>query len=242
MAPGSSLEQLPGCGSFETLTLHDGLGFDEPSCDCGCGPPVCEATIGYYGNNTCTGSPSSAQGVSTGCAQLTSNGAAAKWASTAECAPITTKDIPDPTWQNHLRLCSIFAAGSADDSCAPAPTDPFQPPLCIVREGAGHTCPPGYDDVIELYYDYNDTRDCTPECSCSAGMVECSGALHTHSTANCTGGTATPWAEANCITSFSFAAVSYVLSSTGGSCTSNSAEGIGTVTATNPFTVCCTPY
>lgn len=240
IAGASSTGSLPGC-PFEALTRHSGLHFDPPVCDCECHDPQCHATIGFYNANNCEGTPATPQVVSVGCTGFTALGGMAKWATTAGCAPNGIEEISAPSWANHLRACAIFATDSTEETCAPAPAAPFQPALCISREGAGHPCPPGYENGMELYYDYQDTRDCAPDCTCTAGAVQCEDSLQIHSTANCQGGTVSNWQEGNCITSLSFPAVSYLVGSVGGSCAKSNPQAVGTVTATNPLTLCCTP-
>lgn len=236
-SPGS----LPGC-PFEGLTLHDDLQFEGATCGCTCGNLGCQATIGHYNNYACSGTPVATDPLTNPCNPFNAGGSSAKWWSTPVCPANPVKELPEVGWANHLRACAIFESGSENASCAPAPTDPFQSALCIVREGGSHSCPPGYEDRLELFYDVNDTRDCTTGCECLPGTAQCGAAVHTHSASNCIQGSVMDtWAEDNCLTSLTFPAVSYVALSSDGACAPTEVQATGTVTPTNPFTVCCTP-
>ncbi|MBW2454330.1 MAG: hypothetical protein JRI68_07460 [Deltaproteobacteria bacterium] len=242
IAPAGGSDPLPGCDGLEAWTLHSGIDFDDAICACVCGSPVCQATIGYYANdNNCQGTPAATDAAPVGCTNVNPSGAVAKWWASPTCAPNGTEELPEVGWESHLQACALFSEG-AEESCAPAPAAPFSTVLCVVREGDGHNCPAGYEDRLVLYSDSHDTRGCTPDCTCSADYVQCGDALHVYSDPNCgNGGTMGAWAEDNCITSLTFNSVSYVATTTVGTCTKASVEATGTVTPTNPFTVCCTP-
>ncbi len=173
------------------------------------------------------------------------------------CTPqVQPPEFPPPTEADVVRICGTADAVTADgcdaaEVCAPIPTAPLAPLLCIYREGE-HECPAGpYADASVYFRSYDDERDCSPACEC--GDV----------TGTCTGATATLWRYTNSCTSSGLCSnppcVDYLtpgcdstnlpavesIQLTGipelsnESCPPIGYQPVGDIVPTDPITVCC---
>ena len=105
------------------------------------------------------------------------------------CNEIVEEVVPDPQWGVVWTACggaTVDEACGAGSICAPVPSLPLQPNVCIHRNGV-HDCPEGsmYSQRLEYYAGIGDTRGCTT-CSCGDPEGFCTGNIRTFQTGNCT--------------------------------------------------------
>jgi hypothetical protein len=115
--------------------------------------------------------------------------------------------------------------------------------VCIMRLG-DEVCPPGYPDKTLLYSSFDDGRTCSA-CSCAPGAVTCEGQIELWTTStSCAGAPGYTVESANVCTSPLMATVDgsfryTALGVTAGACTPSGGASGGSVTPTDPITVCC---
>ena len=173
---------------------------------------------------------------------------------TASCVPSTqTPSIPPIAWHDIARACHAPSSDKGCDEgflCAPRPSHPFEPNLCIVRLAEGDVdCPEGpYSQKFVFYRDANDTRSCTA-CSCgSPSNVRCEGEVKAYSgTTGCINedgsiplgacggfGAATQQGD-------KYVKLFRAFVEAKATCLASGGTAIGTVTPTRPQTICCMP-
>lgn len=184
---------------------HAQLSASSASCSCTC--PTVEgvtcsgpATLEFRSGSSCSGScswtsddaaeslpPGSCEGfrfpLNDPCTPPASVQVGASQPSgTASCTPARSVTRPPVEWGEVGRACRAPTTSKGCEPgfvCAPRPSDPYLPNLCIMKIGAGDVdCPEGaYSEKYLLYKDVIDTRDCT-DCQCGAASnLRCDGKL-----------------------------------------------------------------
>jgi hypothetical protein len=246
---------------------HLGAIAGTPQCaDCLCDPPadiVCpNARLSFSPSSDCS-SPGSPLTIPSNMCQaflLSSVDARSfRWeaspATDGACQPRTdgSSVIPPLRWSQYAEVCvpPLPGGGCGTGFCVPRPESPFAAGICIVIEG-DLACPGNYRQRFVYYQGLLDTRDCT-ECSCTSpsGAV-CSGSVTVGSDALCSADRSTVQTIGSCGTlgaDPSAPAPPLVQSrsafysegaATGGSCAASGGAATGTVSETDPITICCT--
>lgn len=153
--------------------------------------------------------------------------------------------VPAATWSAGARGCALpFPNGngcSAGNVCAPIPTAPFNGKLCVYQPG-DVACPTVRYVTKKLYYaNSTDTRTCST-CGCTASGLTCNINIKGYSNAACT--TETFSTDAALSTPSACVAASaryykYTVSKSA-SCSAIGGAPTGTITPTEPTTICCT--
>jgi hypothetical protein len=177
----------------EIFTGYGELDCGESSCSaCECsGTPeggYCSSTpnIYVYANDDCTGFYYHFDNFTDQCFHLlgTAHGDSARahidYAIGTSCGEPSgggelTADTP--AWGFQARVCGapLEPQGcNATDTCIEAQPDPFEETVCVVADGI-QECPEGSPySVQHVYYsEFEDTRGCTEDCSCSASGKRC---------------------------------------------------------------------
>jgi hypothetical protein len=156
-------------------------------------------------------------------------------------------------WQETARACGSpkMGAGCSVGTCVPRPKSPYAAALCIARDG-DHLCPPGSFDKRRLFFqDALDTRACSG-CNCSSPTgATCSGSVVLGTDFSCQSQTVTLSSPGSCAPlppdptppappysesrSVRFSTAGPV----GGACSVSGGQTTGSVTPTDPVTICC---
>lgn len=173
---------------------------------------------------------------------------------TASCTPAKSMTRPPAEWGEVGRACRAPTTSKGCEPgfvCAPRPSDPYLPNLCIMKIGAGDLdCPEGaYSEKYLLYKDVIDTRDCT-DCQCgTATGVRCDGKLSVYGDLHgCTNQEVTISSgscgdflppqldeDGDLVKSFRFAAEPKA------TCSPSGGQPTGSIEPDKPQTICCMP-
>ncbi len=254
----------PSCtgGVTPVLTGDLSLYAPVPTCPvCGCGAPtdvVCEEpTASVWNGQSCGNLASCATGTLTSkCSQLPTSSptscvaaaagvylAVSAQATGGSCAPSPAPPPPaPPTWGGHAAGCPLDT-GLTSCTGGVCTAVPSSAQLCISQLGA-QTCPTAYPKSTSVYTGYTDTRGCSP-CTCGTPEAQCTGGTATFSAAaDCTAGE-TIAVPLTCTLEGLLGATQYygVLTTpptpSGGQCAPSTSSAIGSATPTGLTTVCC---
>ena len=242
-----------GAYSIEASVGKTDVVGDAKTCSCSCDPPMGQScgppTLKLFNDAGCT-MPLADYVVSSGCATL--GGAALNGLSVSvvgaaltagSCTPKRSETTPSVQF-GVKHVCGLSEASDACDtggSCAPLPSAPMAPALCIWAEG-DRPCPGGdFSNKTLIYRGANvDTRDCAP-CGCMqpAGAA-CSTSATVFSTTSC--GTASGTTSGTCvaIAVTSAQSANATITLTPGTCAVVPSSPTGSVTGSDPITACCT--
>jgi hypothetical protein len=255
-------------GTLDSIASgHFGAIADRPQCaDCLCGPPagvLCStARLTFSASSNCS-SPGSQLSIPSNICQaflLSSVDARSfRWEAApavgGACQPTTdgSSVIPPLRWSQYAEVCvpPLPGGGCATGVCVPRPASPFAAGICIVHPG-DLACPSNYPQRYVYYQASLDTRACT-ECSCtSPSGAACSGSVTVGSDALCGADRSTVQTIGSCGTlgadpsppspPFLQSRSGFYSegSASGGSCTASGGAVTGTVSETDPITICCT--
>ncbi|MFO0568769.1 MAG: hypothetical protein U0263_24110 [Polyangiaceae bacterium] len=244
----------PVCGApypDVAFSGHADPEFTPATCSaCSCAAPqvTCSGNI-EFGNAACNQTPTTTSQAqltsSSGCQPMSAApGGSAHFypgPTTGTCAPSGGKPSAATVgWKKSPIGCS--GAGEACDSgvCAPAAGEGFDAAACIWRQGQFDCIPGVYPNKRStLFQSFSDTRDCSA-CACAPSTDStCSMSVLGYPKGDC-GGQITKTIEAGvCTDPGPSAAVRLDASPTPGTCTPSGGSPVGTVTPTEPITVCC---
>jgi hypothetical protein len=256
----------PGCaGDFPEagITAFDDLMADAGSCsDCSCGDPegikCLPPEVRFYDDSGCNYFGSKFDLDDAPDCTVFPNGTGAYGAesdevlpepNTGECAASGGElSAPEPSWGLQVSTCGT---GELNDSCgdgkvcAPAPGVPFESGLCISKLG-DVACPAGDFSLRTVYFqNYDDVRACS-SCGCGdPADAQCNAHIEFSYNNSCSeeylniddpgsGGCTTLWG------STPSSGKLIVDSIVGGDCAPSGGDPEGSVTPTEPVTVCCT--
>lgn len=142
---------------------------DASQCTCAAATASCAATLGYYTNDNCNGSPfttipagapcnGNPQGDNNRWAQLTG-------APTNDCAPADAS--PPPSTATACELAAKSDGCAANEVCVPSV--PNAEASCVLVDS--ESCPPAYPESLKTWYDSLDSCDCTCDGSCATPEV-----------------------------------------------------------------------
>jgi hypothetical protein len=228
------------------------------TCSCSCGAvqgASCSLTnVAYYSTLDCTGATCGDDGLPGGqCVAVPCGSSAAASppvVAGGACTATPSQTVPPVQWQQAQRACTGVVGGgcSAGNVCAPPVASPFAPTPCVYTAGSTG-CPSGYPNAATTTYaSATDTRSCSA-CSCGSptGL-------------SCSVPTMSLWSDVSCsvsqVTSFPANGACVSLGGSGmqrvggaeasafgvqgnGSCTASGGTPQGSVTPTQPTTVCC---
>jgi hypothetical protein len=242
----------PSCGGDYAATAYTGQGGLEPgsaSCGaCSCGALTCGITFSLF-NTPCTSTATYRQetAVLGMCYQPTFSPqgyqiarTTADQADDVPCPPsggAITRSTP--AFAESARLCSLTATGLGGCSgaavCSPPTSGAYDAELCVWRVGSSQ-CPAGFANGATYHTGYDDTRACSA-CSCNGS---CGTLTYTwFSNTNC----ATQYQTGTVPTSFPACANPTAPRSArftnAASCLPSGGALSGSVTGTDPVTVCC---
>lgn len=236
---------------------------DPASCSCSCGNvsgASCTYRIGRFAQANCGGIGSYTNlPVLDDCVD-NANSMQTWWSLEANpqggsCNASSNEEIVPLEFQRQIRVCQgvpLDQGCAANEICAPIPSQPFLPDICIYQAGE-HECPAGaYSERTVHYTGAEDTRDCSPACTCAAPAGSCTGVTATmyRDSDTCTaGGTCfNPPCLHNKTQGCSQVDISQTRSirrtagaTYSGSCADQGFDPVGEVTPTEPVTVCCAP-
>lgn len=158
--------------------------------------------------------------------------------------PTTVVDAPVPQY----RTCTDVVAGDcAAGVCAREPGIELAPTWCIQREG-DHLCPEEsvYSMRTRRFLDFKESRGCT-DCTCGGfSAAACAGTLRGFTDSTCSGQgiSITPNAcGMETITPIGGDVIGLlsIPEVVGGVCDYTGGESVGSLTAEDPVTICCTP-
>jgi hypothetical protein len=167
------------------------------------------------------------------------------------CAPSGgTPDIEPAEFGQFVRVCEGAELGDtcgSDGTCAPAPITPFEPGLCVYREGERECPSDDYPSRTILYAGLDDQRDCSA-CTCDSPTgATCEAQVELHYNDSCSnlGGLIDP-AGVEC-EDLSDANSGYaprsakmiVTDVVGGGCDPGGGEPSGEAVLTGAVTLCC---
>lgn len=182
----------PPCpGDFPALVhdeLYTGLDAGDATCDCDCGDVVgasCGAATLEQAGNLCNGNvfdPNQWSLAPLACVAVNATAGnyfaiePALHTAGASCSPMTTEQIPPPTWSASIRSCAMPASDTCEDgTCAPTLATEFDA-VCIWIDGEA-SCPQGpYAAPRTAHADFVDDRDCSA-CSCADPQGVCAGEI-----------------------------------------------------------------
>jgi hypothetical protein len=265
-------DALPLCGarfSGAVLDGHTGLMAPPYACGCSCAQPphdvLCSSpTVTFYADfqgAKCTAvSCASAALVPGACTSVDVTqkcipvgvggigmAVSASTASQGSCTPLAIVGTAKSTWSINARACGpSFPPGQADctagNVCAPTPSSPFQPGLCIERQG-DVACPFAGYPMKRLYHGaVADTRGCS---SCSCGSVtgaSCAGTINQYQSSDSTCASSpqvTFDIPLSCGPVAPRSILKLVVTPQGGSCTPSSSTPTGWALPALPMTFCC---
>lgn len=165
------------------------------------------------------------------------------------CTPDVAKPTPMKTavqWNRVELGCQVFAAKVDCDSgfvCQPVPKPPFAKGMCIQKQGDLPACPGApYTQRFLFYQSANDTRDCG---ACGCGMAPDPLACTATVTTSTTDGTCQTGTVINSLPGCSADYPGYAKLDAKPpakpTCPANGGAPTGSVTPSNPVTVCCMP-
>jgi len=167
--------------------------------------------------------------------------------SNASCSALDNSVVPPaPTWATTVLGCGSLSLGpggcSAGDVCVDQPGSPFSQGACVFQRG-DQPCPAGrYTERTLVFGGMDDTRACT-SCSCNGPTGgSCQGSITMKSGAGCTGTTLGTGSVPGCVDKpLGSGYVIATANTVGATCQPNGGAPMGSVTPTEPTTVCCTP-
>ena len=184
----SAAGSRPMCGAAFPDPMYEGV-FNLPvlghECECACEDVGCQpAYLESISMASCGGVEDMQLYIDSGCYDVVDfQTTDYVWTEAPEvidnaCAPDTRGTILDPAvFSETVVACRSNDATRASCGltamCVPRPTSPFEPELCIIRDGE-HDCPDRtpYTERDLYYESVTDTRSC-PECSCSFSGIGC---------------------------------------------------------------------
>ena len=250
---------FPSCtGSYATPAQqgHDGTAGSAATCGCSCGGPTnvsCNTGIGvsYYTNGGCTTAngganlPNVGFCVTTGDSSNTGvEGDTQPAGYNGDCTSTPSKTVPAITYSNSYTACSYDGpADTGGCTSAQCVQGPAGGKTCVYEAG-DNACPATTYTVKTLFYTGDtDTRSCST-CTCTATAATCTGTINVYSGGSCTGSLlATVTTNEACSSApGALSSVATAVNTNPGTCGNNGTGGpTGSVTATSPITVCCTP-
>lgn len=152
------------------------------------------------------------------------------------------------TWASAHDLCEPSVRGACSDSmCVPPPGGTYLPTLCVARSG-DLGCPAGFPTRTLVHRGATDERSCAA-CTCGSPKgASCAATVTFYACPDCMGaslevpvsGACTPAGNGiNCGGGASLRSARYTGAVSPGRCTPSAASESGTVTPTEPWTVCC---
>ena len=170
-------------------------------------------------------------------------------ASEGSCLPLATTTMAPASFMNATRACGASAAPVQADCpagsvCAPTPSGPFEPTLCIEQPGNVPACPTvAYTSRSVVFGGLNDTRGCS---ACTCGPVtgaSCSGSVteFAQSDTGCTTGQTIYALGQSCDPVQQPSSLELAMTSSGGSCAPSPVVATGSAVPTQPMTFCCIP-
>jgi hypothetical protein len=254
----------PGCPSgFAQAPVFEGSGSlvaDPAQCStCTCGPAsgvtCADPVMTLYVDPFCMQSIGSPAPVSSACTptmlgafSLTLGG---PLPTGGACTPSgSTPTISTPTWGTIARACApaMPALCPTGAPCAPLPSAPYSPRLCVMEKGSASSCPPAYSFGPQVFYTgVSDARGCAP-CSCATptgGTCTIgSPAVDEYKDLGCSTVTAMIDAPSGCTAVTGpdpVQLVSAPMLSAPGSCVAGGGDSVGAATPTGAMSFCCTP-
>ncbi len=157
-----------------------------------------------------------------------------------------TPTLPTPTWSNAALGCALpFPSANGCESgqvCSPIPSLPYNGKICVYQVG-DVACPGSPYTAKRTYYtDNSDGRGCS-DCGCSMQVAPtCTNVtVHAYSDTNCTNQIYAVNPPIACVASTGALSFTATATCTGGSCGASGGQPTGSITPTNPTTICCTP-
>jgi hypothetical protein len=248
----------PSCASplVPVLGAHDGVANANAACSpCGCGVTgvsCATPSVDFFSSFGCSGLCFT-DSTPTSCKQLpVSQCAGAPYvkanAPNAIAACASDGGVPAdaaPTFTTAAVGCKepgsalVQVDCASGEVCAPKSTAPFDPSLCVLQQGDVACDGPPYATKHVFYSQFTDGRGCT-SCACSSSSgVKCDGGGLSMDTNQCS---ALVGAFGACVSSSGD--VNYEVSATppptsAVSCVASGGSPTGTVTESQPVTVCC---
>jgi hypothetical protein len=195
--------------------------------------PTCNfATIDFYPEANCMGSPIALSMPAPGVCSLNPGGGVSARAhplvNTAQCpaAGGGVEQLPAAEFEETRTLC----LGASDDS-----------PVCVFKSG-DVPCPPGPFVERSVLFGVEDDRGCSA-CSCGELSNYSCGAISTfHGEDDCAGGSgAIAHNDVCAVIDFGFYGASYSIDPLPGFCAATGGEPTGAAAPADPMTVCCKP-
>jgi len=225
------------------------------ACGCGAANVLCTAQINFWNSAGCPGGAvATAAMTASTCVAIASNlflsaKAGVPTVATTSSCPTTGGDVlsqSPPVLDDHAVLCGGAGLGTScagQDSCVPLPPEPFLGKICVYRNQSIN-CPNDYPEEHTFFSTVNDSRGCAG-CACGAvSGASCTATTTLYAAAAC--GAGTMWNLPNdgntCINVTSPQSRLFNFTGSGGSCTVTAqATPVGSVSGSNPVTVCCLP-
>jgi len=207
--------------------------------------PVCgPVTIDTYGNQSCTGVPHTLMQPN-GCSGEIYPTAGAKVVeipvTPGSCQTMGGDVVPgEVVWPSDVVLCGGAALEACSGGvCAPEPPAPFEPTLCVVRDG-DHPCPMGYPTKRIVHDNASEKASCI-KCDCAvAEGAACSGTVKAYGGSNCMTLSGNVTLDGLCSPLGQTYGMEVMVSpSNAGTCQPSGGDPSGTALAVNPITVCC---
>ncbi len=247
--PVALLENQKGTncsGDFPNLVFIGGgspRGAPATCSGCTCDTTPCGANtiVTTYTDAGCTTGPL-AYALGETCGSVSPTGAAhvvvTPPATTGTCTASAVTVHADPAaFGTQVIACGGVKLGKscgASERCAPAPTHPFEPGLCIFQTG-NVQCPAGLTKHV-FFDSFDDTRDCTP-CTCGAPAAKCAVSVKFSSDAACATPVGTAMSGGGC-TALTGAWNGGIATLTS-PCMPIDGQPMGDVSGSDPTTFCC---
>ncbi len=260
---------LGGCPSVfpaEALSGGDSAIAGATQCaKCGCGPvtgatcSTSNVTVEYSGNGSCTNlrwtkKPNSScyksgfTHCSGGCAYPSSAKVIFSGPTgSSSCTPSKagSDNLPAPSWDTDMRLCSAPSGGGCGASQCLPPSDAPYSRTCIFAAGVVPACPAPYSVRTLMNVGFVDTRGCST-CGCTPGALSCTATVKDYLASTCSSSgttlstSCTPVEVSGGVVSDT-RSIEVTNLAVAGSCTPGGGSPTGSVSAKDPYSVCCLP-
>jgi hypothetical protein len=250
---------LPPCDApWTSQTLFGAGSLDAPDAECSCscatpqGATCTQSPVTKYGDASCqnplvqlpANPPGQCANVLGGVAVTGGLSASPSVPVGGSCSPVVGENVPAAQFEFKAQVCqgAPFGGGCEPGKvCAPRAPEPFEPGLCVYREGT-QPCPSGsYASPTSVYQSIVDSRDCGP-CTCADPQkINCAGSTTLHSDLVCGNPVLTVPHDGTCVAfGGTFASLVYTQDGPdGGNCDPAGGKPTGVASPGPELTICC---